>query len=374
MYGAVSRAKRQMRLLGSRANLAAAAMFLLASVKTGMAQAPLVLPHRIIESYPIVIEQSIKEHDHQVSIAGHHVGAVPYYLIVPTHRRWQLGQTLHIAFNGGDDQLYSKIEQAASVWVAPGAANLKFEFKDAAGHYLKWTAKDKSYVGEIRIAFASGDSGGYWSLVGTDSKDPTIFGGRSSQASMNFEGFATVLPSDWQGIVRHEFGHALGFEHEHQSPAAECDFRFYDDLGYVKTKDQDGWYTTDSKGKRPGLYTYLGGKANFWPNSKVDSNLKNIATTSAFMIGTFDKLSIMKYYFDSGMFKLGGSSPCYTAGENEVLSSQDLAGVSAAYSSDPKVASLRTHERLDLLSQLRVAPGLSPSFIRSMNARLTIAQ
>lgn len=128
---------------------------------------------------------------------------------------------------------------------------------------------------------------------------------------MNFDSFDDSLPAYWEGTVHHEFGHALGFEHEHQSPVTRCDFRFYDDKGYVKTKDSFGWYTKDKTDRYPGLYTYLGGKANYWSKSKVDFNLRKIPTTSAFLIGPFDKLSIMKYYYDAFMFKLGDKSPCF---------------------------------------------------------------
>ena len=69
-------------------------------------------------------------------------------------------------------------------------------------------------------------------MVGNDSIDPTIVG--AGEASMNFGGFAQGPPPGWEATVLHEFGHALGFQHEHQLPVGGCDleFRWEDDPGY----------------------------------------------------------------------------------------------------------------------------------------------
>lgn len=56
-------------------------------------------------------------------------------------------------------------------------------------------------------------------MVGRNAVNAALPGGGPGQASMNLAGFDIALPADWQAVVRHEFGHALGFEHEHQSPA-----------------------------------------------------------------------------------------------------------------------------------------------------------
>jgi hypothetical protein len=75
---------------------------------------------------------------------------------------------------------------------------------------------------------------------------------------MNFEGFDKGTPSDWEGTVRHEFGHALGLEHEHQHPEGGCDaeWRWNDDAGYIPTRDKDGGFTRDKQGRYPVSIAY----------------------------------------------------------------------------------------------------------------------
>lgn len=198
-------------------------------------------------------------------------------------------------------------------------------------------------------------------------------GARQNQASMNFDSFDKELPADWAGTVRHEFGHALGFEHEHQSPVGGCDFRFDDDQGYEKSLDANGWYTNDRQGRRPGLYTYLGGKANYWPPLVVDFQLRNIPTTSAFLIGPFDKQSIMKYFFDAAMFISGDQSPCYSQPENETLSAQDIAGVQKAYPPNSAVADRIAKQNIQTLREIAAAPNISAKLKSGITQRLNSA-
>ena len=206
-------------------------------------------------------------------------------------------------------------------------ANLKFDFgvDPKTGEYRKWKTSDTAFAADIRVSF---DQSGYYSLVGKDSVDPLI--AMPGAESLNLEGFDHSLPADWKGTARHEFGHAIAFEHEHQATGA-CDFRFEDDAGYVPTRDVFGQFINDPSGNRPGLYTLLGGPPNNWPPAVVDHNLKDLPPSSAYAPGPFDKNSIMKYYFPSYMFIAGDASPCYTSAEAVDLSELDKKGAAAVY-------------------------------------------
>lgn len=60
----------------------------------------------------------------------------------------------------------------------------------------------------VRVAFGGG---GYWSYLGTD-----LLGIPANEQTMNLQGFDGQMPeSEWSRVVRHEFGHTLGFPHEH---------------------------------------------------------------------------------------------------------------------------------------------------------------
>ena len=138
----------------------------------------------------------------------------------------------------------------------------------------------------------------------------------------------------------------------------------------MKTLDPDGWYTTDAQGRRPGLYTYLGGKANYWPKEQVDFNLRKLPSSNAFVVGGFDKLSIMKYYFDPTMFSAGDKSPCYTGAENLQISALDKAGVASVYSSDPGIQKAALLEQIQSTQDMSKSATASPELKRNLSLRL----
>lgn len=111
---------------------------------------------------------------------------------------WSPGRTLRIRFLDGDPVVQQKVIQVAEKWLQ--VVNLKFDF----GNHP---------TAEIRVSFRGAGS---WSHIGTDAltiKD-------QSKPTINF-GWLTPrsLPQEYNRVVLHEFGHALGAIHEHLSPA-----------------------------------------------------------------------------------------------------------------------------------------------------------
>jgi hypothetical protein len=206
-------------------------------------------------------------------------------------------KSLEVSFKGGDADLHQKIAEAAAVWSKHANILFDFGFNSSTQKYREWVPDDVSH---IRVGF---QAPGYWSLVGQDSQDLEII--KPGEITLNLEKFDIQLPSNYKGIVLHEFGHALGFHHEHQSPVADCDF---------------DWET---------VYSYLAGPPNYWSKEKVDFNLKKMPA-GGLTYSPHDKDSIMHYSFPDWMFLSGKSSACYTE-ENNDLSEEDIRMAAQAY-------------------------------------------
>jgi hypothetical protein len=287
------------------------------------------------------------------------------HLLVGFSKTWNNGQTIRVAFKGGSADLHKAIADTVSEWTQ--FANLTLDFGlTPQGTYRAWAPADTTFSAEIRVSF---DQEGYYSLVGTDSIDTTLT--KPGEESLNLQGFDQQLPNNWKGTALHEFGHALGFQHEHQASAAACDFRFQDDPGYVATTDDMGQYVQDSAGRKPGLYTYLGGPPNNWPKAVVDFNLRPLPDSSAYLVGgVFDKDSIMKYYFPDWFFVSGTHSQCFTGGEATDLSPGDKAGAAKVYPRADADIRAATARQLQALEAVTNTPGLAPQTQRSFQDKL----
>jgi hypothetical protein len=292
----------------------------------------------IMEGYPSgilekLILRNIKRKEALPPVLDGH----PMQLVLEDLLLWDQ-EILTVSFKGGTAELHKRIADTASSWSL--YANIKFDFGlDAhTGAYRAWVPGDTS---SVRVGFSEP---GYWSFVGTDSQDPSITA--PGDITLNLEQFDKALPRNWQGTVLHEFGHALGFHHEHQSPVAKCDF------------DWDM------------LYSYLAGPPNYWSKEQVDHNLKEMPA-GGLTYSAHDKHSIMHYAFPEWMFLSGASSACFTP-ENISLSDEDKNMAAKAYPFDEASNGELRMQRTAIITQLqKFSKAFGHEELAALNSRLS---
>lgn len=164
--------------------------------------------------------------------------------------KWKSNDRITISFLDGDPALQDRVQAMAKTWTGPQLANLRLSFQ-------------KSNDSMIRISFAQPGS---WSVIGTSctlNKD-------LNDATMNFGALKPDSPQDKvQRQVLHEFGHALGMIHEHQSPGAEIEWN------------------------RPVVEADL--KAGGWSQEDIQTNMWDAYSKAETNFTAFDSESIMLY-------------------------------------------------------------------------------
>ena len=155
---------------------------------------------------------------------------------------------LRVQFLEGDTRIHQKIMDIASTWSQYG--NIRFKHVNAG-------------PAEIRVSF---QPKGSWSYVGKAAAliDP-------SEPTMNY-GWLTLDTNDmeYQRVVLHEFGHAIGLMHEHQNPAAgipwdkEAVYRYYE-------------------------------RTQGWPRDYIENNVLAVAGENFTNFSDYDPDSIMHY-------------------------------------------------------------------------------
>lgn len=146
---------------------------------------------------------------------------------------WKPGKELRIGFLEGSKKLQDRVFETLLRWTSPNEGGANLELKRAVN----------AETADIRISFD--ESGGSWSMIGTDARDVS-----AGEATMNL-GWATetTAENDFASVVLHEFGHALGLLHEHNHP--ELELRWKKDV----------------------VYADLGGPPNNWSREDIDFNV-----------------------------------------------------------------------------------------------------
>ncbi|PPQ84926.1 hypothetical protein CVT24_000181, partial [Panaeolus cyanescens] len=187
-----------------------------------------------------------------------------------------------------DEAKAAKVRETIVEWTKHG--NIKFE---------EVPITDKP---ALRIGFDS--TVGSWSYVGNEAVDIP-----ETEPTMNLASIGT-LPSttaDESVVILHEFGHALGLVHEHQSPTHGNKFALDEEAVYQFYTDTHGWTREDIK-------TYI-----------IDVYNKEEITNYA----EFDEHSIMLSFMPATMNKQRVSiTPAAGVGE---LSPVDKASISINY-------------------------------------------
>jgi hypothetical protein len=205
-------------------------------------------------------------------------------MAVVSGRKWEDGRKVRCRFLDGTAKQRKKAEVKAHLWEQ--FANVGFAFTNDAD-------------AEIRISFSFDP--GSWSAVGTDCLVSAYF--PKHQPTMNFGWLKDDTPDrEYQRVVVHEFGHALGCIHEHQSPNEHL------------------------KWNKKAVYAAFSGPPNYWSKEEIDQNILKKYSPKGIAASAFDIDSIMLYQFDASLFTDHKGTP-----ENYALSKEDKAFIKAMY-------------------------------------------
>lgn len=162
---------------------------------------------------------------------------------------WTGKSELRVLFLGGSPELRNRVRYYASTW--NHYSGLRFVFVNSG-------------PAEIRVSFVQ--NGRSWSYIGNSAERVS-----ASKPTMNFGWFNDATPDV---VVRrttlHEFGHALGLVHEHQSPGAVISWN------------------------KQAVYEYY--EVHFeWNENVVNDNIFTKYSGTRTQYSTYDPTSIMHY-------------------------------------------------------------------------------
>lgn len=211
---------------------------------------------------------------------------IPKYLDTAANRGladnyllWNNGANLKVKIISGSEAIKSKVKTLATQWET--YANVKFEFVNSGYAHIRVLLNDRD---------------GHWSYIGSDCDEIP-----QSHHTMNLDTTDLTTSVNWSRVVLHEFGHALGLLHEHESPIS----------GILWNKQK--------------MYEEYA-KTQGWSKEEIDEQLFSTYDES-FTNGTsYDRNSIMHYPISTWQTLNGYSVPW-----NTNLSTADKSLIAALY-------------------------------------------
>lgn len=194
---------------------------------------------------------------------------------------WDKGALVKIYFLDGDTSSHKNILRIANHWSR--FANIHFE---------KVRRKRNA---DVRISFRWS---GYWSYNRINGLLRPLTEPTMSLQDLDKNKDTTEV----YRVTLHEFGHLLGFVHEHQSPESP-----------IRWNKQE-------------VYKYFSRPPNNWDTSMVDSQIMSKYQGPQFNASNYDSLSIMHYYIPKSFTLNNYSSPW-----NNQLSQYDKQLVAKSY-------------------------------------------
>lgn len=280
---------------------------------------------------------------------------------------WPNGSNLTVCYYDGDTALRKRVATEARGWL-PGL-NLSLDFGQDDARTCT-SASD----GDIRVGFIqSGDDAGYWSDVGTLAKK-TTHGPTLNLDDLVWRGSPgdSEEIAEFRGLVLHEFGHALGLEHEHQNRRINCVRRT--DVGAKKRCESALQEAVRADRRNPcGFSKVKIMRAYGWDDTKYQLNMRAIADSGAYKFLSYDPKSIMHYYFEPELMESKEDSPCYIGVEITNLSAQDIRAAKLMYPKlpDDQVGISREVERSILVG---LSNGRYPHLEALIRDRLQVLQ
>jgi hypothetical protein len=208
--------------------------------------------------------------------------------------RWQVS-VFNVAFDdSGTEALKAKVLKIANEW----AEHTHLEFR-----------RSRDSQAEIRVGFQllpNRHDSGHWSYVGIESMHTNVPGGGKSMNLAITEHSLDTNRYD-RSVVLHEFGHALGCIHEHQS-AGRNGIRFDRDKTIAYFRQRYGWGAQQT----------------------IDNVLNRYNATDLLRFSDFDGDSIMLYQYDAAITVDNKGSK-----QNYELSNTDKSFISQLYGVTP---------------------------------------
>lgn len=216
--------------------------------------------------------------------------------VVQKALRWEKS-VLSVCFQDGHESTRQAVAAVATEWTA--GTGIRFEFGTGMG--MRTRTCSVSAPSDIRVSLTGETNRSYVGRLAMSiaADKPTL-----QLSGMNH---GKPLSAYERFLVLHEFGHALGFEHEHQSPEGGCSAEF-------------DWAAL------PGVLGFTEGEVRQNMTRFDDSARKSGLVTSE-----FDAHSVMLYALPVTAFLNASTSKCYVAQINSTLSPLDRAGVRYLY-------------------------------------------